>query len=624
MTNATQSRYRSEIFNEDLNLPDDEELAQREEEAVMTVACTPSESPVQGHPLSDSRLQQLVEDLADEAEQQAVLDTVAIETEQEDDIPEMVCGWGCSTSSLPKAPQPKRVVGLRRRNPRAMASEIDTSKMVVRCVKEDYNSEHHKIAWKANVEPGTYRYICNNGIYRSTKFANTGTDWVTAKRSRFFTERSVPNPEVRQAQRTLKKDLNQHFRAQQQEHYLQIPEHPTFHLTHGPSLRQSDGLVVPSTAPTVNVTGASSPRAATCTESSRPITNDQQKDPKMVKSASDLFVENFSSRMTAFEKEKSDVHPKTPDNGLKPGTIPASAVSAIHNTHLRRIHDSPDTAKFLAKQAEDIAKDVFMVKPVLRAEQPLKPLEKLTPQQKNSERHGNESDRGSTATNSNRESPSLSTSFMTAMNAFAQIHHQHNRETNQSKSNPTTFRQHPGRQSIISNCSGTSQSDTDSLSSVRNALTLTNNDIEKMRSCPSMNYYAMRDYSRFLTGKGGGKLPGPTNITGKTQGSQRRAALASKVLSTSNIHHHHSLNSASSYHGGSSHFHASIGNGGKPNAGEDVRSITSDPATETTSVNTSSVSAPGKTLREAKAQSMSLPEIAGKRLSVAASSHRML
>ena len=401
------------------------------------------------HEWSDSRVDQLVDRLIEDAENQAAVDAVAIELEQEDVLPEMVCGWGCSVAPLPKETLIKISEKRRRRKQNA---DINTDNMVVRCVKDDYNSDHHKVAWKANVEPGTYRYICNNGIYRSTKFASQGNDWVTAKRSKFFTERNTStNPEVRQAQRSLKKDLDEHFNKHSTATlYRPDPPAATLRLTHSPTSH------LPSTAPTANKnnnnTTNNSSSSSSNTANNKPTSttqarastgNDPQRNPpKLTKSVSDLFVENFSTRMTAIEKENAEN--TTPEFGLKHGAHPATVPSMAPNPHLRRDKDigfssqqnssshpnhniPPDTARYLQKQSEDIAKDVFMVRPVIRSEQPLKPLEKLTPQQKIVERQGSPSDKISNATNSNRESPTLSASFITAMNAFNQIHHQPHR-----------------------------------------------------------------------------------------------------------------------------------------------------------------------------------------------------
>ena len=436
---------------------------------------------------SELRVRQLVDQLIEAGENQTLLDDVpgAEEEEHQHHLAEFVYGWG--PPSLPPRPHQVKKATQPRRSQRQAQSDINTANMVVRCLQEDFNPDHHKIAWKANVEPGTYRYICNNGIYRSTKFAKQDSEWVTAKRSRFASERHVSlNPEVRQAQRSLKKDLSQHFQRMHTEHlklqteasppqgsrspvssrvdgklpYAESPlalgnsaafcREPSSDKTNGisvascltPPSGRTHGTLAPSypeppssrtleisaqslEPPSARYLGNTAPQpsrnsashAITYAEYSRSNNN-----LKISKSASDLFLENFSTRMTAIENEEKGQAGRRsqspePKSGLSSVQAPLGGKKSVEAV------TTSEPGRFLVKQVEDISKDVFLVRPVVRAEQPLRPLEKLTAQQRNQERNGSASEKlnmsSSNTTSPDRESL-VSTSFMTAMDVFNQ------------------------------------------------------------------------------------------------------------------------------------------------------------------------------------------------------------
>ncbi|KAK3803315.1 hypothetical protein RRG08_021513 [Elysia crispata] len=767
------------------------------------------------HPLTELRSRQLVDTLLEEAERREVLEMVVAATcgvvdaghaslkpttdnhllsrelvrtgEPQD---EAVYGWQRSsglvvrkTGGAARSTGTIGVGGVKRRV--GLRSTVSSSSLdvvgkpggahtssashggVVRCVSEDYvpgAHSHRRAAWKSNVEPGTYRYIVNNGIYRSTKFASLGGDWVTAKRSRggagaaaasissstdsnsqnhsqqyrvsISSSSSGPrNSEVRHKQNMIKRDLNRYpflnnsvdaaaNKRLQFEHSTIKEGDPSFGLTPSPACnkfckkdspthaekcsyqQQPDKTESKHNQQQQHLQPPLPPWSSSSSCYSRPDT----RDPQLVKSASDLFVENFSSKIDALEKE--DPTAGTPDCLPRPGTNPLVAMNSLQSNspaaapsrraghkmvqhHLYPYdvvgNQPPPTSSSSSVSnkssalllEDDISRDVFTVRPAvgIRAadQMPLKPLEKLTPQMQKKAQKGkcshnttsqsqeesvegrsevtSSSSRdypvsGACANNrSNRSSPlggdvsppHLSTSFMTAMNAFSQIHHHYhlaydNRSKNvqsnlqHSKSGPPTFRstqsngssEKGGKSShMIGLYNGSyvtkyqhnqTSSDVDSLSSVKNALTMTNSDIEKMR----MNHLAVRDYNRYIstrpkpqvTGLSAGKPP-----TGNKRGMGSSAS-TQPVLGNSKTLGLRPFNTTS----------APLANkqtqpGGRMTlpGSDEVSGVQSDSDTESLLTGTS-LMAP----RGARERGMSLPEISGKRLSVTTSSQRML
>ncbi|GFN79259.1 hypothetical protein PoB_000576500 [Plakobranchus ocellatus] len=701
---------------------------------------------------------------------------------------EAVCGWERSPSLVVRKSTVPRSngtgaggVGAARKRASSLRSGFSSSSVpdgtessathhggVIRCISEDYvpgAHSHRKAAWKSNVEPGTYRYIVNNGIYRSTKFASLGGDWVTAKRSRGGTGAaaaaaaatdtqvqgnqsqyraslssslsSASGPktsDVRQRQSMIRRDLNRYSflsngatdaataRRLQFEHstikagdqlgemspspagvnhrdLAQKAEHES------PYQQQQRNDKNQQNQPEQQQLQPPLPPWSSSSCYSRPDT----RDPQLVKSASDLFVEKFSSKIDALEKDDPTTA-GTPDCLPRPGTNPAVAMTSLQssavaassrraghkqNPHPLQTHDlggnnpppmssssslSDKSSAF--PQADDISRDVFTVKPAvgIRAsdQMPLKPLEKLTPQMQSKARKGKLKETGETSdtggesrsetTSSASQShtiqmalhsgasncstplggavspPNLPASFMTAMNAFSQIHHHYHladpaekkkslSSKQQSKSSPPTFRSSQSNNGGDKNSNRTktnprngfnaankggskytqfhAQSDTDSLSSVKNALTLTNNDIEKMR----MNHLAVRDYNRYISTRPKTQLTGlaAKPPAGNKKGANSTATQNHSILASAKTLGLRPFNTTSAPLV-SKHTAPSL-----PPPSDDLSGVMSDSDTDSFLAGTSLLTARG-----ARERGMSLPEISGKRLSVTTSSQRML
>lgn len=629
-----------------------------------TITMTPSTSPTSDFqvqitvPVPESSSRELVDVLLEDGEHTALLDSVAIGTDDVDThhLDEAVTGWGCSVflpRSLAKQNPPLNARGKKAsHNKISYPMDIDTTNIRVRCVGEDYIGDHHKSAWKANVEPGTYRYITNNGIYRSTKFANTGNDWVTVKRSRHPEPCSVA-PEVKHVQRTLKKDLNQMLRTSEVE---QSNNYNSFHKDDNDyrnSQSNSKEMDVRHSSSTNSISESAQPfhrmtissGVAFSEPTDRPSTRDPFKDPQLIKSTSDLFIENFSSRMDALQKtEMAEIQatasaPRTPVTPLKIGSK----------------HNGNGDAASQSKAEDDLAKDVFTVKSVPKVtsndQLPLRPLEKLTPQQRSMDR-GSESEcstHSHSTVRGDNDSPLLPSSFMNAMNAFSQLQYKHIRGS-KNRSGPSTYR---GDHNASAN---STISDNDSLSSVRNALSMTNTSIERMRMRPygrntgsGSMLYDVKDYGKFLTrkyrlGAAPDKHPHTSTLIHSNKAkpphpnAQRKGIVGYKPNIQVQSYNHHNNNTynnktmtssvAMTMDSSASRLAPTVSGVSGVSAmasTQDTKKTVSPESNESYLSGTSMAVHRGSgNLREGKPGTMALPGISGKRLPMTLSSQRMI
>ncbi|XP_013062420.2 uncharacterized protein LOC106051762 [Biomphalaria glabrata] len=259
------------------------------------------------------------------------------EDEPQDD---MVCGWGRSFS-FPRQvlSATSRSQGCKRKASKLLPSSIDPSNLTVRLVSEDFIVDHLRSAWKANVEPGTYRYISNNGHYRMTKFSAYGPEWSTMRRSRLTERSSVASFDVKQTQKILKKDLESNFKLQP------VLESPP--SSHNQSLPQSNG--------------------------------DGNLNSFSV-SKTEKVSETLSSR-TDFERSnhaRSEVPEKRVDSAPSLGTRQHNISGNIHYHSLQN------------SISQRIPLDSFYINGMVRADTVLRPLEKLTPFQKHIDRRMSE------------------------------------------------------------------------------------------------------------------------------------------------------------------------------------------------------------------------------------------
>lgn len=299
----------------------------------------------------------LTEKLLEHSEQRSLDDTLVFESSVFDDWCEAASGW------RHVVPYPKYV---NKPNPNNKVESVQKKqssgrRVSVRCVDDDFASDPLCPSWKANVEPVTYRYIPNNGCYRINKSTSRDPrEWLAALR-KTRSERVLVTPEVRQTQRTLKKDLDSHFKGGAE-----------------PVMEQRSEPSVSDKPSTEQVSLFSSKRLA-------------PREQLMVKSASDLFMENFNSRLSALEKEIQTSYPAV-QSKKPPDTT--SSVNPATVSFRQKIKEArqPVTPKASIQSTQagspNISEDLFTVIPIMgKPEIPLRPLEKLTPKQKQMEQN---------------------------------------------------------------------------------------------------------------------------------------------------------------------------------------------------------------------------------------------
>ena len=401
--------------------------------------------------------QNLIERLVDNSEQCALEDTLVFESSVFDDWSEAASGWRVVV------PYPKYLTQqppIRHKSESALKKASVSSRTAVRCVDEDFNDEQVCPAWKANVEPVTYRYVPNNGYYRSHKSSNRDLrEWLSVKK--YKSEKSVVTPEVRHVQKTLKRDLEYHFKVPNEENTAAVQK---------ATIQYHDSAV--------------KPKQGDQRDRSHDVPNIAKRLPareqQLVKSASDLFMENFNTRLNALEKE---IHtPYTPAISKKPSDSPALNHSPIQITkklkEVRITDTMKPTIQSTKRHGGNFGQDLFTVIPMCKREVPLRPLEKLTPKQKQMEK-------GS----SRERSPS------------PEVHSQQEEEDEVEEEEDL----------VIMLASATTQPpplprDTDSsgINTARSAIAMTNFNIEKMRNIPLGSEFSDKQKS-FVVQKGFGQ-----------------------------------------------------------------------------------------------------------------------
>ena len=434
--------------------------------------------------------QNLTARLLDNSEQCSLEDSLVFESSVFDDWSEAASGWRYVV------PYPKYLtqqVPTQHKSESAGKKASVSSRTAVRCVDEDFSGEQLCPAWKGNVEPVTYRYVPNNGFYRSQKSSRDMREFLAVKR--YKAEKSVITPEVRLVQKTLKRDLEYHFKIPNEE----------------------------STAAGQNTAATVKPNQTQVDQRdrSRDFTHTVKRLPareqQLMKSASDLFMENFNTRLNALEKE---IHtPYAPVISKKssdsPSALNHSPTQITKKLKEVRITDTmKPTIQSTRQHNGNLGQDLFTIIPMCKPEVPLRPLEKLTPKQKQMEKNSSQERLPSPDTPSQQ--------------------HEEEGELDEDM--------------VIMLASATSQppplpKDTDSsgINTARSAIAMTNFDIEKMRNIPIRSDLGGKPKS-FMVQKRSGSGPatiqkGPvhysvTNSNGRTP---EQAASIEEEISTGDL-----------------------------------------------------------------------------------------
>ncbi|CAL1542011.1 unnamed protein product [Lymnaea stagnalis] len=301
----------------------------------------------------ESKTRTLVDKLLQVDEVNFLQDKTGKDSDRDDDLDELITGWRNSFLLL-KYPSASRRNDAKRKFSKSLGAEVIQTEIAVRCINEDFSSDHYKSPWKASVEPGTYRYIVNNGYYRTAKFSATGRSWVTAKRSRKPERGSMSNNEIKRAQKSLKRDLDFRF-GQNHDSRSQSDEIGS----------SSEGNTVHDEIPHGGNTTAGDDHGLNASLVPRTVYVDVNADAfhhiHRVESAPNLSSKNSADGGRARFREDGLLHENAPNF----------------------------QAPYRSSQSP------FTTATFLRAESTLRPLEKLTPQQKMIERRASESEKHS-------------------------------------------------------------------------------------------------------------------------------------------------------------------------------------------------------------------------------------
>ena len=440
--------------------------------------------------------QNLTERLLDNSEQCSLEDCVVFESSVLDDWSEATSGWRVV------APYPKYITHQppsRHKSESALKKARVSSRTAVRCVDDDFSGEQLCPAWKGNVEPVTYRYVPNNGYYRSHKSSRDMREWLTVKKNK--SGKCVVTPEIRQVQKTLKRDLEYHL--------FKVPnEENTAAVENTTAVQYQEPTVTP-----VQAQGDQKDRSHYFTHTSKRLPAREQ---QLIKSASDLFMENFNTRINALEKEIHTPYAPAVGKKLKESTLNHSPTQITKKLKEVRIPDTmKPTIQSTKQHSGNFGQDLFTIIPMCKREAPLRPLEKLTPKQKQMGKH------------SSREmSPSQDVQFQ-------QEEEEEEEEDMMIMLAAATSHPPPLPKDADSGSSNTG------INTARSAIAMTNFDIEKMRNVPlrtefggKPKSFVVRKGSGPVTLRGGAMHYSVTNSNGRTP---ELAASADEEISTENF-----------------------------------------------------------------------------------------
>ncbi|XP_060063777.1 uncharacterized protein LOC132544222 [Ylistrum balloti] len=258
----------------------------------------------------------------------------------------------------------------------------ENSKAGVRCVGDDF--ENFPIPpWKANVEQGTFRYVPNNGFYRTIKFLTLDErrEWFTVTKKQ--PEKVSMSWQNKRFQKELKRQLRREFSNYQ--HYRQ---------RQSPSVSMHESVDTANTTsenPTARSESRRSNRRIRSTHSqsssSSQLAEPQQKPSEspiksapvssyLQKSTSDLYIENFTHRITALEEELKRDSRIVRKNHDEPSATKNNSKSKNYSVKdlAQKQREKDTTPRQPPPSKEVMSKESFVIKPV--GNRDLKPIEK--------------------------------------------------------------------------------------------------------------------------------------------------------------------------------------------------------------------------------------------------------
>lgn len=271
------------------------------------------------------------------------------------------------------------------------------SKAAIRCVGDDFDS-FPTPHWKSNVEQGTYRYVPDNGSYRTVKLMyDDRKEWYTIRKTRPEKVSTTWHHSYKKLQREMKRQLKKDIsssersdtsrsstrtdtRTSQMESEPNSGENSSRSEKH---VRLQDSSLGPD-RPLYRVKSTKSDGAVI--EKGKKMRTIHESEPcspmshyslpngaHMIKSVSDLFIENFSSRLHALEEEMNKDSKWLRKNSEDIAKLQVRTKSKDY-TKANLKENMNGTAPKLPQKSETLTTDVFSVKSMGQKE--LKPLEK--------------------------------------------------------------------------------------------------------------------------------------------------------------------------------------------------------------------------------------------------------
>ena len=221
----------------------------------------------------------------------------------------------------------------------------EKSRAAIRMISDDYNETFDTQSWKSNVEPGTFRYVPNNGQYRLSKMVREERDWFTVRKKN--AEKVTPTLQALYAQREFKILTKQDLELRNSAN------------------SDSEGRDIKRVGP----------------RKSNEVNIGKQMNSALTKSASDLYMENIPSRLDVLENEiKRDKSVVRRTLDLDEGVKPHPARSKYRDQKpVKECFSNSSSAN--STQGECSPKD-GAVKKASGMIDKLRPLEKITPQQR--------------------------------------------------------------------------------------------------------------------------------------------------------------------------------------------------------------------------------------------------
>lgn len=320
------------------------------------------------------------------------------------------------------------------------SNSSNLSEIKVKCVG-DQEKNFPIPPWKSNIEQGTYRYIPDNGSYRTLKFMyDERREWYTIRKKHPEKVSTAWHQNCKRLQREMRRQLKKELgKAEREKGNLSaksgstrtsaepvsggetsrsnsfihskvdsLSERSTPNKDFSANLKQkvesgtdyTNGFIENQKPPVRKETRVKSTHSdgAVCQIRKMKTIHEREVEPpmphysipsnnQMLKSASDLFIENFSSRISALEDEiKKDskwLRKNENDMAKVQSNRPKYREPTRANTRESGSTNSTPRQQF---KTETLGCEIFSVKPMAQKE--LKPLEKTRGHSKNNQSQG--------------------------------------------------------------------------------------------------------------------------------------------------------------------------------------------------------------------------------------------